>query len=295
MTPRPQRAGAHTARALAALVALMLALPGCLATAAVDGPIVRLPAPGPPPATPGARFTVVSFNVELGDDPAALAAALRAGGLGDADVYLIQEIEDLRPAEPRARAESLAAALGTAVVYAPARRPADRGLGTHGLAILSRWPILDDVVIKLPYYELPWSPRPRIALGVVLDVAGTSVQVWNVHLDTRLAIQSRIAQLRPVFERARALPGLAIIGGDLNTLARYQEAAVDALAAEEGFATPTAELSDTVALPVPTFRLDAIYARGFVVTGAGVVREVRGSDHLPIWAQLAWPRPVTAR
>ncbi len=276
MTARRQPAQPPSALALTAALGLLLALPGCLATSAVDGPMVRAPAPGPPPPASPARFTIVSFNVELGADPAALAAALRAGGLGDADVYLIQEIEDHRPAEPRARAEALAAALGTAVVYAPARRPADHGPGTHGLAILSRWPIVEDVVVKLPYYELLWRSRPRIGLGVLLDVAGTPVQVWNVHLDTRIAAPSRRAQIAPVFERARALPGLAIVGGDLNTWARLHEEAVDALAAEEGFATPTAELSDSVARRVPGFRLDAIYARGFSVLDAGVEREVRG-------------------
>ena len=174
------------------------------------------------------------------------ATALQRGGLGDADVYLIQEIEDHVPAEPRPRAEVLAAALGLAVVYAPARTLGHGGLGNHGLAILSRWPIVDDAVLRLPHYELLWNSRPRIALGVLIDVAGTPVQIWNVHLDTRIAVEDRVAQVAPVFERALALPGLAIVGGDLNTLTRVHERAVDALAARQGFATPTAELTATV-------------------------------------------------
>src|SRR5690606_12364321 len=157
------------------------------------------------------------------------------GGLAEADLYLIQEIEDHVPVEPRPRAEELAAALGLAVVYTPARALGGRGAGSHGLAVLSRWPIVDHAIVKLPYFDLPWSARPRIALGVLVDVAGTPVQVWNVHLDTRLAVESRLTQARPVFERARALPGLAIVGGDFNTWARHHEQAVDTLAASEGF------------------------------------------------------------
>ena len=156
--------------------------------------------------------------------------------------------------------------------------------------MLSRWPIVDDVVLHLPYHDLLWNARPRIALGVTIDVAGTAVQVWNVHLDTRIAVEERAAQLAPVFERARALPGLAIVGGDLNTWAPVHERVVDGMAAREGYATPTAGLSDTVTRRFPATRLDALYTRGFAVLGAGVDRDVGGSDHRPIWVQVAWPR-----
>jgi endonuclease/exonuclease/phosphatase family metal-dependent hydrolase len=262
----------------------------------VDGPVVRGGLPGHAPAAAPGALTVVSWNVHGGEVPGALAAALRAGGLGDADVYLVQEIEDHVPAEAAPRAQALADALGLAVVYAPARGHPHGLPGTHGLAVLSRWPIVDDVVVRLPFHDLLWSSRPRIALGVIVDVAGTPVQVWNVHLDTRVAPEARLGQLAPVFAHARALPGLAIVGGDLNTSSRAHTAPVDALAAAEGFATPTAALSDTVAggwwswPPQPPMRLDAIYSRGFPVLAAGVDRAVTGSDHVPIWVELAWPR-----
>lgn len=278
--------------ACALIGALVLGLAACATTPAIDGPIVRAPLPSAAPRPAPARLTIVSFNVHLGADPEGLARALRDGGLGDADVYLVQEIEDHVPAEPRPRAEVLAAALGTALVYAPARALPHGGLGNHGLAILSRWPIVDDTVLRLPYHELLWSSRPRIALGVLIDVAGTPVQVWNVHLDTRIAVEERAAQVEPVFARARALPGLSIVGGDMNTWAPAHERAVDLIAEREGYATPTAELSDTVTRRFPAARLDAIYTRGFAIAGAGVDRDVAGSDHRPIWVQVAWPRPL---
>ncbi|HVV88207.1 MAG TPA: endonuclease/exonuclease/phosphatase family protein [Kofleriaceae bacterium] len=287
---------AGRARAAAALVVGIAVAGGCAATPAVDGPVLRGSLPGAAESPPPRALTIVSYNVHLGDHPEAIAQAIRAGGLGDADVYLLQEIEDHVPAEAEPRAQALAAALGTAFVYAPARRLPAGEVGTHGLAVLSRWPITDDVVVRLPYRELLWRSRPRIALGVVLDVAGTPVQVWDVHLDTRIAVEDRLAQLAPVFERARALPGLAIIGGDLNTFSHVHARAVDQLAAGEGFTTPTAELSDSTAgsfwawPPEPPMRLDAIYTRGFAIAGAGVDRAVVGSDHVPIWVQLAWPR-----
>lgn len=281
-----------------AAVVLAIAAVACTPTAATDGPVIRAPASRPAPTTAPTRFTVVSFNVHFGGDPVLLANALRAGGLADADVYLLQEIEDHVPGEPKPRAEVLAAELGLAVIYAPARRLGHGGLGNHGLAVMSRWPIIDDVVLRLPDYHLLWSSRPRIAIGVLLDVAGTPVQVWNVHLDTRIAPEDRIAQLVPVFDRARALPAMAIVGGDFNTWARIHQRALDGLAAEQGFDTPTAELTDSQPgglitwPPRPAFRLDAIYTRGFAILDAGVDRAVRGSDHLPIWVQLQWPRPL---
>ncbi len=278
------------------LACWLVAIAACASTPALDGPIARAPASSPAPAVAPSRLVVASFNVEYGADPAALAAALGRGGLADVDVLLVQEIEDHWPTEPRTRAEALAAALGMAVVYAPARQLEHGGLGSHGLAILSRWPIVDDRVLRLPHHELLWRTRPRIALGVVIDVAGTPVQIWNVHLDTRIAVEDRVAQLAPVFERAQALPGLAIVGGDLNTWSRAHEQAVDRLAARWAFATPTASLTATAPgawwPPRPPMRLDAIYTRGFPLLAAGVDREVAGSDHVPIWAALAWPAIV---
>ena len=279
-------------------VVLAIAAVACKPLPAADDPIFLAPVPRTTPTAPPTRFTVVSFNVHFGGDPVGLANALRAGGLADADVYLLQEIEDHVPAEPRSRAEALAAELGLAVIYAPARRLGHHGRGNHGLAVMSRWPIIDDVVLRLPDYHLLWSSRPRIAIGVLLDVAGTPVQVWNVHLDTRIAPEDRIAQLVPVFDRARALPAMAIVGGDFNTWAIIHQRAIDGLAAAQGFDTPTADLTDSQPgglitwPPRPAFRLDAIYTRGFAIVDAGVDRAVHGSDHLPIWVQLQWPRPI---
>ena len=275
------------------LACAVVALAACAGTPAVDGPIVRAPATRPAPAAAPARLVVASYNVHLGAEPEAIAAALVRGGLGEVDVLLVQEIEDHWPGEPRPRAEALAAALGMAVVYAPARQLEHGGLGNHGLAVLSRWPITDDVVLRLPHHELLWRTRPRIALGVVIDVAGTPVQIWNVHLDTRIAVEDRVAQLEPVFERAQTLPGLAIVGGDLSAWSRVHEQAVDRLAATWRFTTPTAALTGTMPAsrwpPHPGMRPDAIYTRGFAIEDAGVDREVTGSDHVPIWVALAWP------
>lgn len=288
-------------RAVRALALTTVALAGgCAPTPAVDGPIVRTPATRPAAATAPARLVVVSYNVHGGRDPEAVADAMVAAGLADVDVVLVQEIEDHVPAEPAPRAEVLARRLGMASVYAPARALGHGGLGNHGLAVLSRWPIVDDVVLRLPAHDLGWNSRPRIALGVTIEVGGVAVQVWNVHLDTRLAVEHRLGQLTPVLERAQALPGLAIVGGDLNTWAPVHADAVDRLAAAWGFATPTTALTATYPggwgwPPRPPMRLDALYSRGFAVRGAGVDRALRCgrgrcSDHDPIWVELAWPR-----
>ncbi|MFQ5694702.1 MAG: endonuclease/exonuclease/phosphatase family protein [Terriglobia bacterium] len=159
---------------------------------------------------------LVSFNVHKGEDIPALAKTIRnTPDLCDADIFLVQEIES-HPSEGTSRTRKLAEALELNYVYAPARRT-DTG-GTHGLAILSRFPLSGVKIIPLPQFSLRFNTRRRIALAATVAVGDRSLRLYNLHLDTRLNTKDRLAQLRPVVEAARAHPASgAGVGGDFNT------------------------------------------------------------------------------
>ena len=266
---------------------------------AIDGalrPELALDVAPPPP--PGDRLRVVSWNVHFGADVEALADGLADPGLADADLILVQEIEAY-PDEDGSRASRLAALLDMNFVYAPART---EGSGTHGLALFSRHPLAAVRVMELPHADVALNERRRIALGADMLVDGEPVHVVDVHLDTRLGIADRMAQLHPAVVD---LGEPAIVGGDLNTLpyswidglvpsAPSQVAtdiqasgAIDEMMAALGFAAPTATLGPTDRFPIVTWRLDSIYVAGADVLDAAVVDDVSASDHLPVRVDLA--------
>jgi endonuclease/exonuclease/phosphatase family metal-dependent hydrolase len=258
-----------------------------------------IPAPASDtPARPMLR--VATFNVHFGKDVAGLAAALLDNPqLRAADVLLLQEIESF-PGDRRAQA--LAERLGLHLVYAPARLKDE---GTHGLALLSRYPIRDVEVVALPHYELGWSSRRRVALIATLDWSGTPVRVVNAHLDTRLTVAQRREQIRPALERVADAPRV-IVGGDMNTISCLaallpgvpvclpglsQGPAFDAFMNDEGFLAPFRRIGGTGPLHQ---RLDGIFMRGFEVADFDKEDEVDVSDHVPLWADVRLPSDTPA-
>jgi len=241
----------------------------------------------------GDRLRVVTFNVHYGADVPALAAAMRGNPhLREADVLLLQEIES-HPSDDRAAA--LAQALDLNLAYAPARIEGD---GTHGLAILSRYPLSDVEVIRLKKYDLGFrGTRRRIAMAATVEPGGRPVRVYNVHLDTRLTPEERLTQLEPVVAEAERQPE-ALVGGDFNTINAVssllplvpvpvpgfsQAAGIDAYMRSRGFATPFEKIGRTHRFPM---RLDAVYARGVTVEDEGKEMSVDVSDHYPLWVDV---------
>lgn len=248
-----------------------------------------------PFSIPTRPLRVVTYNLEYAPDPAALAAALRdTPALATAGLVLVQEVESY-PAEGTSRAAQMASALGLGYVYVPAR--AVRDGGTHGLAILSAFPISDVEKMDLP--ETSRKSQHRIAIRATIDVEGTPLTVVDVHLDTKLNTQQRIAQLSPL---VTASPDAALVAGDFNmswvqwvdgtvpvltaTAAPDQAPVVDGYMRAQGFETPTADSGATEHMFGLEQRLDAIYTRDVVAT-FGAVERVGPSDHWPMWIDLA--------
>lgn len=261
-------------------------------------PCVAVASPAPVAAEPALR--VASFNVHYGGDVAGIARAIEADPeLRGSDVLLLQEIESY-PGD--VRAEKLAARLGLHFIYGPARPKKN---GSHGLAILSRHPLRDAEVIALPRYHLGWGTQRRVALAATVEWNGADVRVVNVHLDTRLTPAQRYHQMGPVLERAAGHPRV-VIGGDVNTISciprllprwpiavpgTSQAPAFDAFMHEHGYTAPFRRIGWTGPLRQ---RLDAIFVRGLSVGAFDKEDDVRVSDHIPLWADVALLSPEDA-
>jgi endonuclease/exonuclease/phosphatase family metal-dependent hydrolase len=257
---------------------------------AITGVLAPELGPAPPRrAAPGCTIRVATWNLHFAEDPMDLAARIADSDLASADVLLVQEIRAF-PEEAGSRASRLASALGMTWVYAPARVLGD---GTHGVAILSRYPLEAPQVRDLPYFDQIHDEQ-RIALRADLVLGGDRLRIVDVHLDTRLAPADRIAQLDPAVEGERL-----IVGGDFNTLpwewvdsavpltsteaitGQQQAAVVDDFMLGLDFARALTPDSPTFPVPVFSMRLDNVYARGPTIRAAAVA-PVDGSDHRPV-------------
>ena len=290
-------------RALALLV-----MAGCGLDMTADQPWVSIDGIGaplapdgapPPPTTkpaPTGPVRIVTYNVQYGPDLAGAAAAIAGDpALASAGVILVQEIEAY-PGEGATRAATLAGLLGMGFVYVPARVKGD---GTHGLAILSAFPIANVEKMDLPDSRRHESQH-RIAIAADIAFGDRTLHVIDVHLDTKLEPSERIAQLHPA---AIDAPDTTLIGGDFNTSwiawangvpiietsgASDQGPIVDSYMAGLAFDTPTAGCGPTEHMFGVEQRLDAIYTRGLGVAFGGVVR-VGPSDHWPLWVDVTVP------
>jgi endonuclease/exonuclease/phosphatase family metal-dependent hydrolase len=287
----------------------LLALAGCVDVAndgtswqdiaTITGELAPEQGPAPPPRAVPATLRIATFNVHFADDVDNLAAQIASSTyLATADVLFVQEIRRYT-SEPSSRAERLATALGMTWVYAPAHT-VDNG-GVHGVAILSRFPLAGAQVRQLPYFD-QINTEQRIALRADVMLDGVALPAVDVHLDTRLAPADRIYQLDPALHD---VADRMIIGGDLNTLpwvwvdsavplmstnavvGQEQAKIVDDFFAQNHFEKAVDFDVDTTRAPGFSLRLDDLYARELPVL-AGAVEHVDGSDHWPVWFDLAW-------
>jgi endonuclease/exonuclease/phosphatase family metal-dependent hydrolase len=171
----------------------------------------------------------------------------------------------------------------------------------HGQATLSKWPISNPRVIRFSRQSHFWRPHwflpniepfqerlgGRMALVAHINVAGSKVITYNIHLESRGSDALRISQLEEVLSDATRHEAEcpAIVAGDLN---------LDASREAVAFVVAKAGFQDTVTAPhTPTTparglfeggrQIDWAFVRGPVRAYSGQVHSrVKASDHYPI-------------
>jgi endonuclease/exonuclease/phosphatase family metal-dependent hydrolase len=239
------------------------------------------------------RFRVATYNVHMESSASIIRAIQHNERLSSVDLLLLQEIE-AHADEGATRAEKIAAALEMSVAYAPGYGLP--GGGSHGVAILSRFPLRDIEVIELPYFHVVVNSARRAALAASITLGDEELRVYSVHLDNRINPGKRAKQMAPVLESARSFAGPVIIAGDLNTSpfcwagslvplpCGLQDNVMEAGARSHELQSPVADIGATSKWFA--MKLDAVYTRGLVPGQSGVEHSVRLSDHLPMWIDL---------
>ena len=140
---------------------VLVALAGCvghgdegsewLPAETVEGELALSAGPAPTlRSAPGCKLRVATFNVHYAGDPDNIAAHIKASAyVGTADVIMIQETRAYT-AEEATRTQRIADALAMTWAHAPAKTVTDPQAGTHGNAIISKWPLENVAVRRLP-------------------------------------------------------------------------------------------------------------------------------------------------
>lgn len=267
---------------MTAAVVLLLALPGCVkATNYLDPSGPRFGAVVAP-ATPVAptELRVVTYNLQWGKDvPGAIRLLQTEPALRDADIILLQEMEEGGVA-------AVATALGMSWVYYPSAIHPQAGQN-FGNAILSRWTLLDDRKLILPRPSKANDTR-RSAVIATIEVAGTRIRVYAVHLATVIAVggAGQEEQMRAIVEDAATSPDPVLVAGDLNS------DSIGRMLMAEGYDWITREVGTTTRI----FSVDHVFLKGWptrtTATAGAVAVADPPSDHRPVWAVIRREGPI---
>ncbi len=235
--------------------------------------------------------TVTVMTLNLGSDlaeaaPERIHEVVAESG---ADVVAFQEVNASQAAMIQ---DDLSQAYSYQVIYAP-------GEGTLGIALISRYPVVE----AEPFYlSVSWLPYQ----DVTLDVEGRQVAVVNVHppppgisLNPRHMYFSRSLGDMAGLAEMTGGGGPTILLGDFNVTDQSEDYAI--LASSNlsdsyreagygfGLSYPANKLYGyTNTRSIPLVRIDYIWHTDHLAASRAWVGSDVGSDHLPVLAELVW-------
>lgn len=223
---------------------------------------------------------VVSFNIFYALQHRRLArSVLEYFTELDPDVICLQEV---LIGKKRNFARDLADALDMHLSFSLRREYGPRQIG---LAVLSRAPAEENTAAVLPHSS---AKRPRIVQIVQIQHKGTPWRIANTHL-SNVSARARAAQIGTVLSslNGRPVPTPLILAGDFNTKTQREVSQFATLLRDAGFAAPET-LPYSWRLWGSKKQLDWIAAQNCTIPAIETLPHIRGSDHVPVWADIAY-------
>jgi endonuclease/exonuclease/phosphatase family metal-dependent hydrolase len=254
-------------------------------------------------AWPPASLRVVDWNIDRGLKLSAVVDFLAST---NADILTLQEVDlNARRTQHLNIAEEISRKLQMNYVFGREFEELVQGSKNspayHGQATLAKWPISNSRLIRFSQQSRFWEPRwylprvepfqervgGRIALVAEINVAGSKLVTYNLHLESRSNDELRLSQAEEVLsdtERQDAQSTI-IVAGDLN-LDASKDLAASAFAKagfRDAIASPRTPTRPARRMFEPGHKIDWAFIRGPVQAGSGRVHnQVRASDHYPI-------------
>ena len=235
-----------------------------------------------PPSPLGPRLTVATYNVHRwagvrGGKAYRPERAIDVLGELDSDIIALQEV--LRPYEAEDPLQLAAECLGYHLAFVVTRL---HKRGELGNAVLSRWPLSGAHAIDLTFGRL----ERRAALAVrVVGSDASALTIAATHL--ALVDRTRARQVRALLDHEHLASGPAVLLGDMNAWRRTSASRT----LDDAFTGRHHNANWPPSYPSvrPVLALDRLYARGarvLALTAHESPAARKGSDHLPVVAQL---------
>lgn len=259
-------------------------------------------------AGPGAskrtdRIRILNWNINRGGKLASVEKALTQE---QPDLCILQEVDlNARRTKHQDVALKLAEQRGYHASFAAAFEELGQGSeenpAYHGQATLSRLPVRSSRLLRFEHQSSFWQPRSylpswgvlqrrrggRVALVSELDFAGTTLVVYNLHLESRSTGGMQRMQLEEVMADLQRYPAgtPVVLAGDLNT--KYNPAAMRRWLETQDFHSCFGD--QLVRTHHIAGWLDWIFVRGPLrCEDPQVLRGLRGSDHDALAAWVQW-------
>jgi endonuclease/exonuclease/phosphatase family metal-dependent hydrolase len=242
----------------------------------------------PLPATAPREIRVLVYNVHAGKDATGVDNLARVADLvrqTGADVVLLQEIDrgtrrsgQVDQPDVLARRTSFAVAFGKTLDYDG---------GEYGIAVLSRWPITRQALMRLPVdppqVRAGGSYEPRGAQRVIVRTPNGEIALLNTHLDASRDDHYRRQEARTLVAVARDVGSPVLVGGDFNSTPDSQvQAEVRQAGLRDAWLECGRGAGFTYPADMPTKRIDYLYLTGTSTCIRAHVLESTASDHRPL-------------
>jgi endonuclease/exonuclease/phosphatase family metal-dependent hydrolase len=244
------------------------------------------------------EIKIVSYNIRWrsGKELQEIAQWLKSSEAPLPSIIGLQEVDRAKKRTNRENhAKALAESLGMYYAWsAPeAAKKSKAKEEETGVMVLSPYP-LENITRLVLTTEGPGG-RSRVALGATVKIGKTPVRIYSVHAETRLPLWQKIDQLQVVLDDLAKFPKTtpAIVLGDFNVWELPAIDAVRKLFTEAGFTTPVPDDESTYRKKVLGFemelKLDWIWVRGMTAQAYGIDRQLKVSDHFPVWTVAKLP------
>jgi endonuclease/exonuclease/phosphatase family metal-dependent hydrolase len=235
------------------------------------------------------RLRVLTYNIHHGEGTDGRVDLSRLAGVMTSvhpDLVALQEVDE--GTERASGVDELAVLARLTDLHAAFGKAMDYWGGEYGVAVLSRWPLLqthNDPLPSLADHE----PRTALTVEVAVGVGGPRIEFTSTHLDQARDPENRLAQAQYLNERlVRDDDRVSILAGDMN--ARPDTPVMDVLAAR-WTNPPAVDPSPISPSGRPRFRVDYVLIRPAArwrVVESSIVDDSVASDHRPLLVVLEY-------
>ncbi|MEH6658439.1 endonuclease/exonuclease/phosphatase family protein [Leeuwenhoekiella marinoflava] len=236
------------------------------------------------------ELKVLSYNIHHANPPIYsdsidVSAIIQVIKNSDADLVALQEVDSNTERSGLGnQAQQIGDALGMQVFFGKA---IDFQNGAYGVAILSRFPIVESKVYKLPSKpETQGEPRV-LAMSLIQLPDAHSIWFASTHLDSQKEDTNRLLQIQELLNimKDKNLP--VLVAGDFNAVAKSP--IIESL--DSIFTRTCTSCPPTIPVQNPNKAIDFIAFKPesfFKVKNHVVIDEKYASDHLPVLATFQW-------